>query len=673
MFIRRLTCSLCFLGLLLMPGFLFAMTLSHNFPKLANLFFRWDISPEQVKQLAKWDILIIDMEAQRLTPDSLALLRKYNPRIKLLAYLASADIRGDSGQISNSLRQKLFYQIKPHWWLRDIKGNKIEWWPGNPLINVSAFASARDKQSWAQVLASFIKNELIDSGYWDGVFLDNVWSDVSFLQTKFSIDIDNDGQADSTQKLNQAWRQGMINLLKNTRQLLGKDKLIITNGGDAYYQYINGVLYEHFPEKGWQNTLEKYQSILKNGQLPTIGILNVNVDNTGNKTDYQKMRFGLSSALLADGYYSFDNGDQTHHEIWWYDEYDVYLGEPAGPAKGINGEKDFQKGVWRRDFKNGLVLVNSSPYWTTIDLGGEYEKIHGTQVPAVNNGLFVEKVKLAPQDGLILLRPIEKLNNAVFTNGSFARIFNNLGKNIRTGFFTYQSDFRGGTQVMLLNQRGVQKTIIADKNKILIFGPHGIKQTEFYPYTKKYQGKINFAVADLDNNKTLEIVTGTGLGGGPHIRIFDINGRLINPGFFAYAKNFRGGVKISLGDVNADGYKEIIVGAGTGGGPHIRIFNVNGQLIDPGFFAYPKNWRTGVNVAVGDVNGDGYAEIITGPGLGGWPEVKIFNNQHKLLKSFFAFSDYLRDGVKVIAQDLDGDEKDEIIATTTNVFTLAGL
>jgi len=79
-------------------------------------------------------------------------------------------------------------------------------------------------------------------------------------------------------------------------------------------------------------------------------------------SSYQEMRFGLTSTLLGNGYYSFDSGDQSHGQVWWYDEYDVGLGKAVSAPYNLL-ELDNQKvkpGLWRRDFEQGIILVNST-------------------------------------------------------------------------------------------------------------------------------------------------------------------------------------------------------------------------------------------------------------------------------------------------------------------------
>jgi hypothetical protein len=60
--------------------------------------------------------------------------------------------------------------------------------------------------------------------------------------------------------------------------------------------------------------------------------------------------------------------------------------------------------VWRRDFTGGTSLVNASDSAATVDLGGTFRKIKGTQAPAVNDGSLVTAVTIPAKDGLVLLR-----------------------------------------------------------------------------------------------------------------------------------------------------------------------------------------------------------------------------------------------------------------------------
>ena len=45
------------------------------------------------------------------------------------------------------------------------------------------------------------------------------------------------------------------------------------------------------------------------------------------------VRFGLALTLMNDGYFCHEYGDTHHGNDWWYDELDVDLGQPLGPAE----------------------------------------------------------------------------------------------------------------------------------------------------------------------------------------------------------------------------------------------------------------------------------------------------------------------------------------------------
>ncbi len=191
---------------------------------------------------------------------------------------------------------------------------------------------------------------------------------------------------------------------------------------------------------------------------------------------------------------------------------------------------------------------------------------------------------------------------------------------------------------------------------------NGNEKNQFLAYDDNFLGGANIASCDLDNDGTSEIISGASSGGGPHVKIFNAKGDFKNQ-FFAYDKNFRGGVNVACGDLNGDNIKEIITGAGFGGGPQVRIFDRFGKTRGQ-FFAYAKNFRGGVNIGIGDVDGNGRDEIVTSAGFGGGPHIRIFDQKGKIQSQFFAYSKEFRGGVQIAIADINGGtryNKDEII------------
>jgi DNA-binding beta-propeller fold protein YncE len=153
------------------------------------------------------------------------------------------------------------------------------------------------------------------------------------------------------------------------------------------------------------------------------------------------------------------------------------------------------------------------------------------------------------------------------------------------------------------------------------------------------------------------LVTGAGPGGGPQVRLFDAATGQEVIAFFAYAPGFTGGVSVAMGDVNGDGIPDVITGAGPGGGSHVQVFDgaalLKGLVVPLfSFFAYDPGFTGGVFVAAADLNGDGRADIITSAGPGGGPHVRVFDGatggQLALpVGSFFAYDPAFTGGVFV--------------------------
>jgi hypothetical protein len=133
-----------------------------------------------------------------------------------------------------------------------------------------------------------------------------------------------------------------------------------------------------------------------------------------------------------------------------------------------------------------------------------------------------------------------------------------------------------------------------------------------------------------------------------------------------------GGVHVAVGDVDGDGLDEIVLGLGTGGGGWIAILddsahnNVLLKWIQVNWNEY--NTSNGeVFPAVGDIDGDGRAEIIAGLGTGSQGWVEIFGNassayQHMAWRQVAWPAYNAADGTTHPAVgDLDGDGKAEIV------------
>ena len=159
-------------------------------------------------------------------------------------------------------------------------------------------------------------------------------------------------------------------------------------------------------------------------------------------------------------------------------------------------------------------------------------------------------------------------------------------------------------------------------------------------------------------------VTGALAGGGPHVQVIASSDFQILESFFAYDPNFHGGVNVALGDVNGDGYQDIITAPGAGGGPHVKVYSGATGAILRSFMAYDPTFTGGVFVASCDVNNDGKADIITGAGAGGGPHVKVFDGVSPVdatLASFFAYDPTFLGGVRVGSADFDSDGKADVV------------
>jgi hypothetical protein len=275
---------------------------------------------------------------------------------------------------------------------------------------------------------------------------------------------------------------------------------------------------------------------------------------------------------------------------------------------------------------------------------------------------------------------------------------------LRLDFNAYESSFKGGVRVAIsdMNGDGIPDVITAPGGvkvtlvnvngalvpsfdlsagrapEIKVFsGINGTKLDDFLAYPSSFKAGVFLAVADVNDDGRPDIITApdaTGQSGHTNVRVF-FNGGLINTGsvlapnreFNAYDPGFGGGVRIAAADLNHDSFADVVTAPGIWSGPDIRVFDgktlpASGTASKIGeFLAYDFRYFGGVFVATGDVNGDGFIDIVTGTNGNGGPEVRAFSGLKVLtsptppiVDDFFAYDPAFSGGARVAVMEVNG-------------------
>ena len=189
----------------------------------------------------------------------------------------------------------------------------------------------------------------------------------------------------------------------------------------------------------------------------------------------------------------------------------------------------------------------------------------------------------------------------------------------------------------------------------LVWSPRTNVTMDFFAYSAGFTGGVRVASGDVNGDGIHDLIVGPGAGAVPHVKVFDGRTGQLFHSFFAYDVGFTGGVFVAAGDVNGDGAADIVTGSGAGAGPHVKVFDGRTGGDIRSFFAYAVSFTGGVHVAAGDLDGDGKAEIVTGAGPGGGPHVKVFDGATGAeTRNFFAFDPGYTGGIYVAAHPGSG-------------------
>jgi hypothetical protein len=271
----------------------------------------------------------------------------------------------------------------------------------------------------------WIVNTVWPAGIWDGIFLD-VWGERVYTADSDRWDVNRDGVDETDDQIygpgNPLDRGLTIGEMRLRAAL--PDALIVVNSDRTIRdRLVDGRAFESFMDpaagRDADTDLRAYLAAAASDDKGAPGLtLTINKNTLGPDTPdaLRKARFELGATLLQDGFWAPMGPD--YGTLAYYDELDGdglgrgYLGYPvvANPttrelsAPNSAGTGSPAKGVFRRDFERGIVVVNTSAVAATIPLEWPYKKLKGHQDPAINDGGEVNSVAIGPRDAVILLR-----------------------------------------------------------------------------------------------------------------------------------------------------------------------------------------------------------------------------------------------------------------------------
>ncbi|QEL19098.1 putative chromosome segregation protein [Limnoglobus roseus] len=288
--------------------------------------------------------------------------------------------------------------------------------------------------------------------------------------------------------------------------------------------------------------------------------------------------------------------------------------------------------------------------------------------------------QLQPGGGILPLPPPGQPGWGLLSRGLFAcgagegggprvSVFAQVGGQPLFDFFAFDPNFRGGVRVAVadLNGDGIPDLVATPGATppgqvpllplVRVFDGRTMGlMSEFLAYDRTWTGGIHVAAADRTRQGRGIVVTGADVGAGPHVRAFDINTGKELASFFAYDQNYRGGVRVALGDVDGDGLPDIVTAPGSQHPPQIKIFSGSNSRVIADFLAYDRNHTVGSWVATADLTKNGRADVIVGPDINGSGLVRVFDPiRGRKLGEVAPYPPNFRGGIRVAAHDVNED------------------
>ncbi len=314
-------------------------------------------------------------------------LRTLNPEVTIFVYFNALGLSMPEYSDPTHITHRFMAGIKDEWKVRDDAGQIIHFqdWSHMALMNISDQCPIVDGETWGDYVARFVADELLATGIYQGVFWDNHWGTLSWFNDTIpnDMDLNNDGVADTDTEIETWYWAGLEAMNAAFRARAGQAPLVVGNGSALMFEHLNGRYFELFPNPvngAWNGSITEADAWNALGMGPRA----IQFSTRGSVTGYQRVRFGLASALLVGGMLWHEPPSPANN-FTMYDELTIDLGQPIGERVEIGiesiAEVDFEGGQTpglELSCANGIGVLTTDP---NLVIDGQYSVVGQPESP----------------------------------------------------------------------------------------------------------------------------------------------------------------------------------------------------------------------------------------------------------------------------------------------------
>ncbi len=198
---------------------------------------------------------------------------------------------------------------------------------------------------------------------------------------------------------------------------------------------------------------------------------------------------------------------------------------------------------------------------------------------------------------------------------------------------------------------------------VKMFDAYGKLQQELFVFDPFYHGGVNLAAGNVTGDTQDELIVGVGSDAEPYVKILDGASFAILSEIRPFSSRETVGVNVATANVDGGLNTEVVLTLSGRGRSWVKVYKIDVNQTVLGFFeSLEERLETGLRATGIDLNNDGIEELAVTPRFGDTSSVLFFYaHGEKVAETLGVFEPDFRGGLALSSGDVNGDKKDELV------------